>query len=91
MNSGFGTPTRALEFDLRRSLWPDDEFDMTVTVGHIARTRMSCTSQAARWGRVCALPECITDQGPFFATPIMDCIIITRGYNFREGQVRKSR
>jgi acyl-CoA thioester hydrolase len=29
---GFGTPTRALEFDFRRSLRPDDVFDMTVTV-----------------------------------------------------------
>jgi acyl-CoA thioesterase FadM len=32
---GFGTPTRALEFDFRRPLWPDDEFDMTVTVADI--------------------------------------------------------
>jgi acyl-CoA thioesterase FadM len=32
---GFGTPTRALEFDFRSSLRPDDEFDMTVTVGDI--------------------------------------------------------
>jgi len=29
---GFGTPTRALEFDFRRPLWPDDEFDLVVTV-----------------------------------------------------------
>jgi len=27
-----GTPTRALAFDFQRSLRPDDEFDMTVTV-----------------------------------------------------------
>ena len=32
---GFGTPTRALEFDFRRSLRPDDAFDMTVTVAAI--------------------------------------------------------
>lgn len=32
---GFGTPTRALEFDFRRSLRPDDVFDMTVTVAAI--------------------------------------------------------
>jgi acyl-CoA thioesterase FadM len=29
---GFGTPTRALSFDFRASLRPEDEFDMTVTV-----------------------------------------------------------
>ncbi len=32
---GFGTPSRALAFDFRRSLRPDDEFDMTVTVASI--------------------------------------------------------
>ena len=32
---GFGTPSRALSFDFRRSLYPDDEFDMTVTVADI--------------------------------------------------------
>lgn len=32
---GFGTPSRALEFDFRRSLRPDDEFDMTVRVADI--------------------------------------------------------
>ena len=32
---GFGTPSRALAFDFRRSLRPDDEFDMTVTVAAI--------------------------------------------------------
>ena len=34
----FGTPSRALSFDFRSSLRPDDEFDMTVTVDDI-RTR----------------------------------------------------
>lgn len=35
----FGTPTRALAFDFRSSLRPDDEFDMTVSVRDIrART-----------------------------------------------------
>lgn len=29
---GFGTPTRALTLDFRRSLWPDDSFDIAVTV-----------------------------------------------------------
>ena len=29
---GFGTPTRALTFDFRRSLRPDDEFDMHVGI-----------------------------------------------------------
>lgn len=32
---GFGTPTRALDFDFRRSLRPDEEFEMTVTVAEI--------------------------------------------------------
>ena len=32
---GFGTPTRALEFDFRKSLRPDEEFDMKVTVADI--------------------------------------------------------
>jgi acyl-CoA thioesterase FadM len=34
---GFGTPSRALAFDFQRSLRPDDEFDMTVTVADIHR------------------------------------------------------
>ncbi|VTU26021.1 acyl-CoA thioester hydrolase, YbgC/YbaW family [Variovorax sp. PBS-H4] len=32
---GFGTPSRALSFEFHRSLRPDDEFDMTVTVADI--------------------------------------------------------
>ena len=32
---GFGTPTRALSFDFRLSLRPDDIFEITVTVGAI--------------------------------------------------------
>jgi acyl-CoA thioester hydrolase len=32
---GFGTPTRALSFDFQASLWPDEEFDMTVRVERI--------------------------------------------------------
>ena len=32
---GFGTPSRALSFDFRLSLRPDDEFDMAVTVASI--------------------------------------------------------
>lgn len=32
---GFGTPSRALSFDFQRSLRPDDEFEMTVTVADI--------------------------------------------------------
>jgi acyl-CoA thioesterase FadM len=31
----FGTPTRALAFDFRRSLKPDEDFDMTVEVSAI--------------------------------------------------------
>ena len=33
---GFGTPTRALAFDFRRSLRPDDTFDMTVSVADVS-------------------------------------------------------
>ncbi len=29
---GFGTPTRALAFDFRRSLWPDESFDIELAV-----------------------------------------------------------
>jgi acyl-CoA thioesterase FadM len=32
---GFGTPSRALSFDFRTSLRPDQEFDMTVTAAEI--------------------------------------------------------
>lgn len=32
---GFGTPTRSLAFEFHRSLRPDDEFDMRVTVTEI--------------------------------------------------------
>lgn len=32
---GFGTPSRALSFDFQRSLRPDEEFDMTVTVADV--------------------------------------------------------
>jgi acyl-CoA thioesterase FadM len=31
----FGTPSRALSFDFQRSLRPDDEFEMTVTVADV--------------------------------------------------------
>ena len=44
---GFGTPTRALSFDFRRSLRPDEEFDMTVTVSDI-RTRTYVLDITAR-------------------------------------------
>ncbi|AJF00376.1 acyl-CoA thioesterase [Pandoraea apista] len=44
---GFGTPTRALAFDFRRSLWPDDAFDVTVEVAEI-RTRTFALAMTAR-------------------------------------------
>ena len=44
---GFGTPTRALELDFRSALWPDDEFDLTVTVVDI-RTHTYVLEIAAR-------------------------------------------
>lgn len=34
---GFDSPTRALSFDFQRSLKPDEDFLMTVTVGEIRR------------------------------------------------------
>ncbi|MGC7403042.1 acyl-CoA thioesterase [Pandoraea pneumonica] len=43
----FGTPTRALEFDFRRSLWPDDIFDVRVDVAEI-RTRTFTLLMTAR-------------------------------------------
>ncbi|MGQ9367025.1 acyl-CoA thioesterase [Azospirillum sp. ST 5-10] len=44
---GFGTPTRALDFDFRVSLRPDDEFEMTVRVADI-RTRTYVLEVCAR-------------------------------------------
>jgi acyl-CoA thioesterase FadM len=44
---GFGTPTRALEFDFRSWLAPDDDFDMVVTVREI-RTRSFVLDITAR-------------------------------------------
>jgi acyl-CoA thioesterase FadM len=44
---GFGTPTRALDFDFRRSLWPDDVFDVSVDVAEI-RTRTFTLRMTAR-------------------------------------------
>jgi len=44
---GFGTPTRALEFDFRRSLWPDETFDIAVTVEAIS-TRTYTLAMTAR-------------------------------------------
>ena len=35
---GFGTPTRALSFEFSRSLWPDEEFEMTVNVADIRKS-----------------------------------------------------
>jgi acyl-CoA thioesterase FadM len=43
----FGTPTRALEFDFRKSLRPDEEFDMTVIVADI-KTRTYVLDTTAR-------------------------------------------
>lgn len=60
---GFGTPTRALSFDFKRSLRPDEEFDMTVRVTDIrertyvldmhARTRTGDTVFIAQLTPVC--------------------------------------
>lgn len=44
---GFGTPTRALEFDFRSWLSPDDDFDMAITVVAI-RTHSYVLNIAAR-------------------------------------------
>lgn len=44
---GFGTPTRALALDFRRSLWPDESFDIEVTVEAIG-TRTYTLAMTAR-------------------------------------------
>jgi acyl-CoA thioester hydrolase len=44
---GFGTPSRAMDFDFRGSLRPDDEFDMTVSVLEI-RSRTYVLGISAR-------------------------------------------
>lgn len=44
---GFGTPTRALDFDFRRSLWPDELFDIEVSVESIS-TRTYTLAMTAR-------------------------------------------
>jgi acyl-CoA thioester hydrolase len=44
---GFGTPTRALAFDFRGSLRPDDEFDMTVWVRDIRSRTYSLAIEAS--------------------------------------------
>ncbi|KAI3595445.1 hypothetical protein D8I24_8066 [Cupriavidus necator H850] len=44
---GFGTPTRALAFDFRRSLWPDESFDIEVQVEAIG-TRTYTLALTAR-------------------------------------------
>ena len=48
--SGFGTPSRALEFEFMASLWPDDEFDMTVTVLDIGRRTFKLEIAGAKEG-----------------------------------------
>jgi len=50
---GFRTPTRALEFDFRRALWPDEVFEMTVSV-HDIRPR---TYVLEVMGRMAAVGE----------------------------------
>jgi YbgC/YbaW family acyl-CoA thioester hydrolase len=47
VEQGFGTPTRALKFEFSRSLYPDDEFDMTVSVKDV-RTRTYVLNVTAR-------------------------------------------
>jgi len=44
---GFGTPTRALAFDFRRSLWPDESIDIEVSVEAIS-TRTYTLAMTAR-------------------------------------------
>jgi acyl-CoA thioester hydrolase len=44
---GFGTPSRAMDFDFRSSLRPDDEFEMTVSVLEI-RSRTYVLGISAR-------------------------------------------
>jgi acyl-CoA thioesterase FadM len=81
---GFGTPSRALSFDFRRSLRPDDEFDMTVYVADVrersyvldiaATTSDGETVFNARLTPVCvARPERISiDIPPAFRKVLLD-------------------
>jgi acyl-CoA thioesterase FadM len=62
---GFGTPTRGLTFDFRRSLWPDESFDISVAVESIGTrsftlvmtARMSEGGETAFIGRL--TPICV--------------------------------
>ena len=46
----FETPTRALSFDFRSPLWPDDEFDMAVSVRNIASRTYTLGISASKSG-----------------------------------------
>lgn len=60
----FGTPTRALTFDFRRSLRPDEQFDTIVSVGEISTSTfeliMTAKNEAGEIVFVaCLTPVCI--------------------------------
>lgn len=48
---GFGTPTRALAFDFHASLWPDEEFEMAVSVEHIGEHTYTLNITGSARGR----------------------------------------
>ena len=75
---GFGTPSRALSFDFRASLWPDDEFDMRVTVDEIRqRTYVLDITATTATGEVAFVakltPICVA-RGERRAIPVPDAL-----------------
>ncbi|WP_124079056.1 acyl-CoA thioesterase [Pigmentiphaga humi] len=75
---GFGTPSRALSFDFRSSLWPDDEFDMRVTVDEIRQRTYTLGIEAVTASGELAFiakltPICIA-RGERRAIPIPDTL-----------------
>jgi len=75
---GFGTPSRALAFDFRASLQPDDEFDMRVTVDEIRQRTfvLDITAMTAR-GEIAFIakltPICVV-RGERRAIPVPDAL-----------------
>ncbi|MPS27096.1 thioesterase family protein [Pigmentiphaga sp.] len=75
---GFGTPSRALSFDFRTSLWPDDEIDIRVAVEDIRTqtyvldlTATTATGQIAFVSRL--TPICVP-RGERRAIPVPDVL-----------------
>ncbi|MDH2236121.1 thioesterase family protein [Pigmentiphaga sp. GD03639] len=71
---GFGTPSRALSFDFRGSLWPDDEFDMRVTVEdirqHTYALDITATTAAGQTAFIAKLTPICVARGERRAIPV---------------------